>query len=85
VQILRSYVPSEDLEGLAAKLHEGAGYIGQLVPELHALLPESHDLPAAIRLDSDHARFYLFDSVTEFLRSGAGGGPLGSPRQVEGR
>jgi hypothetical protein len=76
VQILRAYVRSDDPAAWPAKLHGGARYLGQLVPELHALLPESRDEQGAIRLDSDHARFYLFDSVTEFLRSGAARRPL---------
>jgi AAA ATPase domain len=76
VQILRAYVRSEDPAVLAADLHGDPSYIGQLVPELHALLPDAQDGSAAVRVDSDHARFYLFDSVAEFLRSGAARRPL---------
>src|SRR5262245_16916983 len=76
VQILRAYLRSEDPAALAADLHGRPSYIGQLVPELHALVPDRHDGPAASRLDSDNARFYLFDSVTEFLRCGATRRPL---------
>ncbi|MGH7858613.1 MAG: ATP-binding protein, partial [Candidatus Binatia bacterium] len=76
VQILRSYVRSEEPAVLAPELDGGAAYLSQLVPELQACLPVSHGGPSAARLDSDNARFYLFDSVTDFLRRGAGRRPL---------
>ncbi len=76
VQVLRSYVRSEDPAVLARELDTGAGYVGQLVPELQAHLSASPDGPAAVRLDSDNSRFYLFDSITEFLRNGAARHPL---------
>ncbi|MGH7859893.1 MAG: ATP-binding protein, partial [Candidatus Binatia bacterium] len=76
VQILRSYLRSEDPAVLAPELDGTAVYLSQLVPELHRYLPASHDGPVAARLDSENARFYLFDSVTEFLRKGAARHPL---------
>ena len=75
VQILRSYVRSEDPAVLAQELGGGAGYVSQLVPELDANRSAAHG-PAAARLDSNNARFYLFDSITEFLRNGAERHPL---------
>ena len=45
-------------------------------PSCRARLSASPDGSAAARLDSDNARFYLFDSVTEFLRNGAARRPL---------
>src|SRR5262245_41739310 len=76
VQILRAYVRGEDPDLLAAELRGGPSYLGQLVPELRAFLPEESGGPGSIRADADHARFYLFDSVTEFLRRGAARRPL---------
>ena len=40
------------------------------------MCPAPPDCPAAAHVDSDNARFYLFDSVTEFLRRGAARRPL---------
>jgi len=76
VQILRSYVRSEDPEVLAPELGGGAVYVSQLVPELQAHLPSLLDGSTAARLDSDNARFHLFDSITELLRNGAARRPL---------
>lgn len=75
VQILRAYVRSEEPVALAPNLEAGAHYVGQLVPELQAYLPRLSD-GAPARLDSDNARFYLFDAVTEFLRRGTARHPL---------
>ena len=45
-------------------------------PSCRRRSPRYADGSAAQRLDSDNARFYLFDSVTEFLRNGATRRPL---------
>jgi DNA-binding winged helix-turn-helix (wHTH) protein/tetratricopeptide (TPR) repeat protein len=64
VQILRALV--KDLPGprLREQLGAGAPDIAPLVPELCQRLP---DLPHSVALDSEQARFRLFDSISIFL------------------
>jgi predicted ATPase len=48
-------------------------YVAQVVPEVREVLP---DLPAAPPLDSEQARFRLYDAVCTFLTSAAATTPL---------
>jgi DNA-binding SARP family transcriptional activator len=73
VQSLRPYVRESDARTLRAQLREGASDVAQLLPEIHDLLG---DLPPAPPLESEGARFRLFDSLTAFLRSVAAAHPL---------
>jgi DNA-binding SARP family transcriptional activator len=73
VQSLRAYVREAEPAALREQLGTGAADIAQLLPELRALLP---DLPEPGALDSEGARFRLFDAVTSFLRSAARARPL---------
>ncbi len=73
VQVLRVRARDRDREQLGAELAAGAPDIAEIVPELRQLFP---DLPHPPALDSDGARFRLFDSVSLFLRATAEANPL---------
>src|SRR5438105_6031165 len=74
VQVIRAclrVVADERVPGLAGP---GAASLVQLVPEVRELLP---DLAApSISLQSDHARFYLFDAVVTFFKGAAERTPI---------
>jgi predicted ATPase/DNA-binding SARP family transcriptional activator len=73
VQALRTLVRERDPERLRSELGAGAVDLAQLLPELCELLP---GLPEPPSLDSDGARFRLFDAVVSFLRATAETQPL---------
>ncbi len=73
VQSLRPYLRDTDAESLGSQLRAGAADVARLFPELRDLLA---DLPPAPPLESEGARFRLFDSVTTFLKSAAARRPL---------
>lgn len=73
VQLLRGLVGARDREQIQAEVGSGAPWIAQLVPELRSRLPEAEPPP---RLDSDQARFALFDAVGSFLSAAAVTQPL---------
>ena len=73
VQSLRSYLRDTEADALRSQLGEGAADVAQLFPELRALLPEPAPTPP---LESEGARFRLFDSMTAFLKSAADARPL---------
>ncbi|MBE2319568.1 AAA family ATPase [Solirubrobacter sp. CPCC 204708] len=73
VQSLRGYVRRADPDTLRAQLGPGAVDVAQLLPELRTVLP---DLPPAPAVESEGARFRLFDSLTAFLHSLAAAQPL---------
>ncbi len=73
VQSLRAYVRRAEAEQLRAQLGPGAIDVAQLLPELRTVLP---DLPPAPAVESEGARFRLFDSLTAFLQSAAATQPL---------
>jgi tetratricopeptide (TPR) repeat protein len=64
VQALRAHVRATDPEDLAEQLGAGAGHVAQVIPDVHAMLPDV-DMPDVG--DPDAARFQLFDAVTSFL------------------
>jgi len=72
-QAIRSYVREADPVALAWEVGQGAGDIAQLTPEVRERLGE---VPEPPELDSDEARFRLFDSVATFLTSAARSRPL---------
>jgi DNA-binding SARP family transcriptional activator len=74
VQSLRPYLRDTDAESLRSQLRGGAADVARLFPELRDLLA---DLPLAPPpLESEGARFRLFDSMTAFLKSAAAKRPL---------
>jgi tetratricopeptide (TPR) repeat protein len=72
VQVVRALAADRDDEALRAELGAGARWVAQLAPELRERL----DLPEAGDLESEQARFALFDAVTVFLRNTAAREPL---------
>ncbi len=73
VQVLRACLRLGDGRTLAGRLGPGAPYVAQVVPEVRELLP---DLPAAPPLDSEQARFRLYDACATFLTTTAAEQPL---------
>lgn len=73
VQIVRAYLHDCDLDTLRADLGAGSADIAQVIPEVRARLPQ---LPMSPTLESEHARFRFFDSLTTFLTNVAHARPL---------
>jgi tetratricopeptide (TPR) repeat protein len=72
VQVVRAVAADRADEELRADLAAGARWVAQLAPELRDRL----DLPEAGDLESEQARFALFDAVAVFLRNAAQREPL---------
>ena len=68
VQMIRTYVMDCDPVLLRQEMGLGAADIAQVVPEVREQLP---DLTAAPGVESEQARFRLFDSVTMFFQAAA--------------
>jgi predicted ATPase len=68
VQMIRTYVMDCDPVRLRQEMGLGAADIAQVVPEVRERLP---DLTAAPSIESEQARFRLFDSVTMFFQAAA--------------
>ncbi len=73
VQSLRAYVRETPPQLLRAQLGAGAAEVAQILPELHELLP---GLPEPAAIDSEGARFRLFDATAEFLRNASAERPI---------
>jgi DNA-binding SARP family transcriptional activator len=73
VQSLWPYVGDVDVEVLRSQLGDGAPDIARLLPELRRRVGE---LPPDAPLESEGARFRLFDSMTAFFRRVAAKRPL---------
>jgi class 3 adenylate cyclase len=73
VQILRAYVHDREPSELMQDMGPGAADIAEVVSEVRERLP---GLPAPPPLDPEQARFRLFDSITNFLRSASKREPL---------
>ena len=73
VQVIRALLRKCDAGALIKWLGLGGPYVAQVVPEVRELLP---DLPAAPSLDSEQARFRLYDACCTFLTSAAADAPL---------
>jgi DNA-binding SARP family transcriptional activator len=73
MQALRAYVRKVEPEALRAELGAGAVELVQIVPELREILTA---LPEPSGLESEGARFRLFDATTEFLRNASERRPL---------
>ena len=64
VQALRTYIERNDPGTIRSLLGPGAPYLAQLLPELRGLFPELSE-PS---LESESARFRLFEAATSFLK-----------------
>jgi DNA-binding SARP family transcriptional activator len=73
VQSLRAHIRETDAETLRSQLGAGAADLAQLFPELRELIPELGDPPP---LESEGARFRLFEATSKLLRSAAEVRPL---------
>ena len=73
VQSLRPYLRDADAEVLRSQLREGAVDVARLHPELRERLG---DLAPAPAIESEGARFRLFDSLTAFIKRMAAAQPL---------
>ncbi|MBI1886651.1 MAG: AAA family ATPase [Chloroflexi bacterium] len=73
VQIIRSYVADREAEELMSIMGPGAADIAEVVPEVREQLP---DLPPAVGLESEQARFRLFDSIARFFKNASSRRPL---------
>src|SRR5215475_11231605 len=63
-QIIRARLEDGEGADLASLFGAATPYVAQIVPELRDHLP---DLPAPPPLDSEQARFRLFDAITTYL------------------
>jgi DNA-binding SARP family transcriptional activator len=73
VQSLRAYAREADGQALRWNLGAGAPDVAQILPELRELFPDISEPPS---LESEGARFRLFDSTATFLRNVTGASPL---------
>lgn len=73
VQSIRSYVGESEPNELRAELGASAVTITQILPELRAVFP---DLSEPVPVESEEARFRLFDAAAAFLRNVARRRPL---------
>jgi tetratricopeptide (TPR) repeat protein len=73
IQVLRAYLRQTDPDVARSRLGPGAADIAHVLPELRDLVPE---LPLPQAVESDAARFQLFDSTATFLRSAADDRPM---------
>src|SRR5262245_26085991 len=73
VQIVRTYLHDCYLDTLRADLGAGVADIAQVITEVRERFRQ---LPAALILESEHARFRFFDSFTTFLKNIATAQPL---------
>src|SRR5262249_2353090 len=73
VQSLRSYVREADSTTLRDQLGTGAGELAQILPELRQKIP---GIPQPPSIESDSARFRLFDATSAFLRNASMARPI---------
>ena len=73
VQALRTYVRDRDHETLRRQLGAGTSDLAHLLPDARDLFP---DVPEPHDLESEGARFRLFDAVATFLRNASDEAPL---------
>jgi len=73
VEPLRTYVRETDAVALGTQLRAGVANIAQIVPEVREHFP---DLPKPPSLESEGARFRLFDAVAEFMRNASASQPI---------
>jgi DNA-binding SARP family transcriptional activator/class 3 adenylate cyclase len=73
VQSLRAYMRQTDSTALRSQLAAGAADLAQIIPELRQHFA---DLPDLSSLESEGARFRLFDATAEFLRKASENRPI---------
>jgi predicted ATPase len=73
-QALRGLLRVTEAQGVPTALGAGAAYLAHLVPELRTRVPGLQPLTASHV--EEHARFYLFDAATTFLKRAAAVSPL---------
>jgi DNA-binding SARP family transcriptional activator len=73
VQALRSYIRERDRDTLRRQLGAGTPDLAHLLPDLRERFP---DVPELHDLESEGARFRLFDAVATFLRNASEETPL---------
>jgi DNA-binding SARP family transcriptional activator/tetratricopeptide (TPR) repeat protein len=73
VQSLRALVRESDDSALRSQLGASAAELAQIIPDLRLRFP---DLPEPLALDSEGARFRLFDATAEFLRNASESRPI---------
>jgi DNA-binding SARP family transcriptional activator/tetratricopeptide (TPR) repeat protein len=73
VQALRTHIRAQQSNALREQLGAGGSDLAQLLPELRELFP---DLPQPPSLESEGARFRLFDAVAAFLTNASRVQPL---------
>ena len=73
VQALRVAIGERDPDRLRRQLGQGASDLAELFPELRQLFP---DLPAPFPLESEGARFRLFEAIATFIHNAASNRPL---------
>ena len=73
VQALRTYIQQSEADVLREQLGASAPDLAQLFPELRELYP---DLPPPPSVESDGARFRLFDATSAFIKKAARARPL---------
>src|SRR5262249_6544070 len=72
-QIVGEYMDEREGGALESVCGAATPYMAQIIPELRNRLP---DVPAPPPVDSEQARFRLFDAVTTFLKRAAETRPL---------
>ena len=73
VQPIRSYIDTVDPQQLSSQMGPGAADIAEIVPEIRVYLP---DLEKPAPIDSDQARFRLFDSIATFFKNASQTQPM---------
>jgi DNA-binding SARP family transcriptional activator/tetratricopeptide (TPR) repeat protein len=73
VQPIRAYARESDPAALRSQLGGGARDLAQIVPELREQFP---DLPEPHSLESEGARFRLFDATADFFRNASKNEPI---------
>jgi DNA-binding SARP family transcriptional activator/tetratricopeptide (TPR) repeat protein len=73
LQSLRSYLREAETDALRAQLGAGTADLAQIMPELRERFP---DLPEPASLESEAARFRVFDAAAEFLRRASESRPI---------
>ncbi len=76
IQMIRSYLSSRPREEVAKLFGGGAAHVVPIVPELGEELGIKAAALSPDALESDNARFYLFDSLTRFFRAASRAEPL---------
>ena len=73
LQLARAHLRTRGAAALAAKIGVGGPYLADVMPEVRELMP---DAPPAPPLDSEQARFRLFDATTALLTSASADKPI---------